>query len=106
MRLFDQLSGIDLGKMNATEFLDLQQKGLDDFFWEYLWKSWKEMPIAYKYIESIVKSSQLAGKQCEKYQFQIQTSSTCGIVYQPHQISEVPDRFSKVVWPDVNSTWW
>lgn len=32
MRLFDQFSGIDLGKMNATEFLNLQQKGLDDFF--------------------------------------------------------------------------
>ena len=32
MRLFDQFSGIDLAKMDATEFVNLQQKGLDDFF--------------------------------------------------------------------------
>ena len=57
MRLFDQLSGIDLGKMNATEFLNLQQKGLDDFFEITCERIERKCPLLTSILKALLKAA-------------------------------------------------
>ncbi|KAJ7373327.1 hypothetical protein OS493_012918 [Desmophyllum pertusum] len=54
MKLFDQFSGIDLGKINTTEFINLQKNGLHDYFETACERVEKKCPLITSVLQALV----------------------------------------------------